>query len=829
MASTARLDELKKKFDENPRRYFAPLANEHRKSGDLDQAIALCRAHLPQQPAHISGHIVLAQALFEAGSLDEARENFHSALGLDPENLIALRYLGDIARDADDVETARSWYQRVLEVDPRNDEIVQIVRELDMPRAERTEVAEAEPPTSQPVAETTAPVAPPAAPAVATNDARFAPISLDSLELDESLDTAPASSSDDHATSQAPGRDSSDDSTWTAESPAMELPVLDTAGIDPFDMDPAASADALFDVHASSSSADDLLSELSASSHVSDSQFDVDEPSAVDPWTTAQPEAEVPTANVDAEVTASFEEGSFYAEEVPVSEARVEDTPVAEAQLGDETLDDVTLDDADFELPEAPQPEPVAAQVSEPMIEPMIEPIIESVEGPELVPEPVASEEAIPTFESSVPVEMLAEQPTEEWQAVQVPAEMAASSDDLGLEIMEFVPPSREPSAPVADVVADADPHVGHTPDLSSTPQGATPATFVTETMAELYLQQGFRNEALAVYRELLSRSPDDASLRERVAQIESGSMSSLGMANVSETVVESALRRQSARPAKSVRSFFASLAGRRAPVSPASLAGEDGHSEGHVEHVSAPSPDAERIAASETVDEAPAPEGDSSDSRVAPMMSAAETLASFDPFADAVDAAEPPPEAIVADASTDVFGMERFAATPNAELTTTETELVAPEVAAPELSSPDVVAPPPAEQAASSEPASSEPGRRTLEDLFPDTPVTAMSEAAAETLATAFGRTEPQGRPTRAANSELSLDKVFRGAPEGTPPADGGFSFDQFFSDSRPSSGGDVAAPALSPPDTGRSSGAAGDSHDIEQFTAWLEGLKKK
>ena len=269
MASTARLDELKKKFDENPRRYFAPLANEHRKSGDLDQAIALCRAHLPQQPAHISGHIVLAQALFEAGSLDEARENFHSALGLDPENLIALRYLGDIARDADDVETARSWYQRVLEVDPRNDEIVQIVRELDMPRAERTEVAEAEPPTSQPVAETTAPVAPPAAPAVATNDARFAPISLDSLELDESLDTAPASSSDDHATSQAPGRDSSDDSTWTAESPAMELPVLDTAGIDPFDMDPAASADALFDVHASSSSADDLLSELSASSHVS--------------------------------------------------------------------------------------------------------------------------------------------------------------------------------------------------------------------------------------------------------------------------------------------------------------------------------------------------------------------------------------------------------------------------------------------------------------------------------------------------------------------------------------------------------------------------------
>ena len=42
MASTARIDELKKKFDENPRRYFAPLANEFRKVGDLEQAIVIC-------------------------------------------------------------------------------------------------------------------------------------------------------------------------------------------------------------------------------------------------------------------------------------------------------------------------------------------------------------------------------------------------------------------------------------------------------------------------------------------------------------------------------------------------------------------------------------------------------------------------------------------------------------------------------------------------------------------------------------------------------------------------------------------------------------------
>src|SRR5688572_22386781 len=73
MASTARIEELRKKYEENQRRYFAPLANEYRKAGQLEEAIALCRAWLPQQPGHMSGHIVFGQTLFEAGELTEAR------------------------------------------------------------------------------------------------------------------------------------------------------------------------------------------------------------------------------------------------------------------------------------------------------------------------------------------------------------------------------------------------------------------------------------------------------------------------------------------------------------------------------------------------------------------------------------------------------------------------------------------------------------------------------------------------------------------------------------------------------------------------------------
>ena len=151
--------------------------------------------------------------------------------------------------------------------------------------------------------------------------------------------------------------------------------------------------------------------------------------------------------------------------------------------------------------------------------------------------------------------------------------------------------------------------------------------------------------------------------------------------------------------------------------------------------------------------------------------MSAAETLASFDPFADA--AQTEPLSASTLDA----------ASTPNEPLAEFSTGLTAR-------------------------------SRKTPVSM------------PAQTPASAFGHSEPQGRPTRAASNELSLDHVFRGAPEAAPAPDGGFSFDQFFSDSQAS--GDDAAATATAPDSGRG-GASGDAHDIEQFTAWLEGLKKK
>jgi len=126
-----RLRELQEKFEENPRRYFAPLANEYRKGGQPKRAIEICRAQLAQMPGHMSGQIVFGQALYEAGEFDEARQVFERALTLDPENLIALRSLGDMSLQSGNTVEARSWYTRLLDADPKDTGVIALVSEID--------------------------------------------------------------------------------------------------------------------------------------------------------------------------------------------------------------------------------------------------------------------------------------------------------------------------------------------------------------------------------------------------------------------------------------------------------------------------------------------------------------------------------------------------------------------------------------------------------------------------------------------------------------------------------------------------------------------------
>ena len=683
MPSSARIEELKRKFDENPRRYFAPLANEYRKAGDLAEAIRICRVHLPQQPGHMSGHIVFGQALFESGQLDESRAVFEAALQLDPENLIALRHLGDIARGSGDAVSARHWYERVLEADPRNEEIAQQIASLDA----------------------------------------------------EAGGASSATTSGEGATG------------WGDINPEQQA---------------APAAEPLF--------AGELLDE--------------------------------------AEVTPAASAGRSPAPAATPDEgAGAHGGPLDLANLGDDA-------------PSRDEPPATPART-------------------------------------------------------EAPAIASSPANDFGFEVMEFQPPPRESHGPVAGLESGE----------FVPPPGAdaTPAAFVTETMAELYLQQGFRDEALGVYKQLLAQNPHDEGLRDRIHQLEHGGRASMSIAEVSDEVVDHARKRQTAHAPRTVRAFFGGLAARRAPHADSADSWGDGTPTIAPEVIPrAATPDASWEAAPEepaatpssklrflTPAEPSAPaSADLGGFDLAADVPAADEdeapTASYDAPADDADAAalapfdvEVEPEAPAGAGESlgfpDADGPEAYDVTAFEEATmsgalerdaATETDpwatasarresaatesLGEMELAEDEPATPGHDAAAPAVR-----PGAPSSGGDALGALFGAAGVAAEDEAAAEALASVFspkqngteGSAEtPAGRPTRAAATELSLDHVFRDPNRKAerPRTTGGFSFDQFFSES---AGGTASAG----PPPGADDAAPDANADIEQFNAWLEGLKKK
>lgn len=103
------------------------------------------------------------------------------------------------------------------------------------------------------------------------------------------------------------------------------------------------------------------------------------------------------------------------------------------------------------------------------------------------------------------------------WPELEEADEVADASADLApADIFEEESePEMLPAAEeeLADTEWDAEEPLAGVP--------AEPDLVVTESMAELYLQQGHRQEALTIYRELFLRNPADLRLREKVDELE--------------------------------------------------------------------------------------------------------------------------------------------------------------------------------------------------------------------------------------------------------------------------------------------------------------------
>jgi len=126
MTGTQREDiaKLEALYATNPDgRVFAHLAEAYRKAGELEQAREVVEAGLKRHPGYASGHVVLGRICQGLGDGPGAEAAFRRVLELDPENLVALRALGDLLREDGRGGEALPLYRQLLALDPGDEEV----------------------------------------------------------------------------------------------------------------------------------------------------------------------------------------------------------------------------------------------------------------------------------------------------------------------------------------------------------------------------------------------------------------------------------------------------------------------------------------------------------------------------------------------------------------------------------------------------------------------------------------------------------------------------------------------------------------------------------
>jgi tetratricopeptide (TPR) repeat protein len=738
----ARVDELKKRYEENPRRFFAPLANEYRKAGDLEAAIDLCRMHLEEQPGHLSGHIVFGQALFESARPDEAKKAFEAALTLDPENLIALRHLGDIARAEGDAPAATLWYQRVLDADPRNDEVIALIDGLKRQPAPVSTVVVAEqtapPPVPQYAVE--APALPPAEPvAPAAQAAPAAPAAPVAVDPHAPTPVVATPAVQPPSVRPSIGLMDLDLNLADATSPTVDLIGIGDAAAPPVDIalppvvdEPGPAFEEGFPLvdgtlAAASAGAPELLGAEDAALGLTGpdvlidghgTSFDIERPSEEEPTFAAAKDETAFGDALDVSAVADVEPHE------PPSAGPFDSLPMLDLGVG------------------TPLVEPVASATAPTATAPTAEPAAPSAGDFDLLfgNAPIAD--------------------------VQIGGDAAAPADAEGFMADSFI--GREP----------ADQSLDHAPDIAT-----PPSPFVTETMAELYLQQGFRDEALGVYRQLLAQHPDDHGLAERVRQLELGSRSSLAIDQ---------------------------------PIGASDVGAVEALREALPDALPDAEPEAEREAAA-LVEPA-----------AASFLSLPDAVPAFMVEAPAAVAVAPAAAVAAAVGPTARDVLARVAmrrAVPGGGLALSPS--AASDAADAAHATSAVTAP--TAVAGTADLVSVAAGGR-VDQLFGMGGVAPEDEGAAATMAAAFGGVPPtpiRGEPTRRVTDELSLNSVFKddtaaAKQQAVERQSTKLRFDQFFAGT-----GDASASPAPSYDTSQSAAPGKSEEDVAQFNTWLKGLK--
>jgi tetratricopeptide (TPR) repeat protein len=496
------IEKLERRYAENPQGLtFAPLAEVHRKNGDLGRALDLLRPGLEHHPDYIPASIVLGRCHFDLGDLPAAEAAFNHVLALDGENVIALKALADISERLSRFDDAERWLHTLLSVDRSNDEARSQLERIEASRRQAELGSSANPEAARSLellgqtpdqaaaasaeverlteGETSEPMIAWVSDAGTKETAEATPLRLEEL-TQESISSA---------MQPMEGTEEMDPRHPFIE-PVEPLPGLVGRDQEELEIGEEFKVETSEDIVLQSSGGGefqvpDASEELIAGSPARPSPSEEDTP-----LSRAGYEPPSPFGAEGKEAVGKEADGK-EADPILAEASRAWPSMVssgAEPESGAEQ----PLAEAEAPFPEKKEPEPEpAAKVDQPAPEPERQPTDASVTLPELVTSEFAppAPETIP-LEDGVP-ESITSEPAED----SAPWQFSTSSP---------APPPTGPESPPTEPLTVPEPEL-----------------VVTETMAEVLRDQGHSADALRVYRELETRSAGNPRLRQKIAELE--------------------------------------------------------------------------------------------------------------------------------------------------------------------------------------------------------------------------------------------------------------------------------------------------------------------
>lgn len=457
--STSEIAKLESRWRENPNGLtFAPLAEAYRKQKDPQRALEILLPGLGKHPDYIPANIVLGRCHWDLNDLPAAERAFTHVLGLDGENVIALKALADITERLARYDETERWLDALLAVDRSNDEAraqLTRIRELERQQAEGSAAV----PEAARAADAPAETAEAPPPPVIESPAAEEPALVELMPAPEAFEPAPEPPAMEEVTSV-------EYIGWVArpDEIAGTIAPLPLEDLEPTQAPEPAPAPEAPEVLAGA--------------------FEPPEPPA---YSAPPPDVDAFGFEQSEDIVLNVSGQTEYQTPSAVDDlmAHVAGTP--------QGIDDLRRDLA----PE----EPITSAL--PGFVPRAE---ESTAEPE--PEAVPELSGHGDFEPPTIASLFGR--TAEFYALDEPParpEPAAGEvpDEGSGEPEPAVPASRESAAEPEDAPAVAEPEL-----------------VVTETMAEVFLRQGHIAEAITVYRELVRRGPGTEHLHGRLADLES-------------------------------------------------------------------------------------------------------------------------------------------------------------------------------------------------------------------------------------------------------------------------------------------------------------------